>query len=525
MNIFAQSPVTRAVLENEIPGDNVVRFYRLAIPVTNSAFEEDFYNDYNKVVEFWQECEDFVNKVFAPLGFCFDVIVDQRLQVAPMYDDYDVFSLDTYLLNQVIGSDEYDVAMWVAHRDDGSDNTGQSAACGAYSHSTKGTGYAKPDSWVVAHEIGHLFGATHTIEGEGSLMDNEGEFFSYQSIKEIRQACLQQNSAYYSDKERKTLVGNNAGGNYVYGIKVENGAPAFDASKMKNSYRIPQGSCLAIEACATDKENNRLAYMSVGDVAVIDFAETLALASLAPQESNVLDYRPRYAVDIFYPEYYLPVMGTEITILEPGIYGISILVNDLPKNIGYEAMLANPFYSNYAVWDATVEVVGGTPFEASVSPAKESYTAGENVTVEWGVNNSYFTSDSRLRVKMSTNYGRSFDYVLAESVPARDGSCKVALPNVNVGNVDVDFITATRSMPGGIIRIEEIGGAAYALTALSPEFGGSFNVTGGVDVETGVAEVKTLGEKAVYDLQGRKIDNPTKGLYIINGKKYLNYGK
>ena len=24
-----------------------------------------------------------------------------------------------------------------------------------------------------------------------------------------------------------------------------------------------------------------------------------------------------------------------------------------------------------------------------------------------------------------------------------------------------------------------------------------------------------------YDLQGRKVTNPTKGLYIVNGKKYI----
>ena len=40
---------------------------------------------------------------------------------------------------------------------------------------------------------------------------------------------------------------------------------------------------------------------------------------------------------------------------------------------------------------------------------------------------------------------------------------------------------------------------------------------------TGIGEVK--GEsgnvKAIYDLQGRKVDTPTKGLYIINGKKVI----
>jgi hypothetical protein len=41
------------------------------------------------------------------------------------------------------------------------------------------------------------------------------------------------------------------------------------------------------------------------------------------------------------------------------------------------------------------------------------------------------------------------------------------------------------------------------------------------NAETGISEVK--GEsgrvKAIYDLQGRKVENPTKGIYIINGKK------
>ena len=41
------------------------------------------------------------------------------------------------------------------------------------------------------------------------------------------------------------------------------------------------------------------------------------------------------------------------------------------------------------------------------------------------------------------------------------------------------------------------------------------------DVETGIGEMKEQGAKSkdVYDLQGRKVENPAKGMYIINGKK------
>ena len=44
-----------------------------------------------------------------------------------------------------------------------------------------------------------------------------------------------------------------------------------------------------------------------------------------------------------------------------------------------------------------------------------------------------------------------------------------------------------------------------------------------VEVETGISEVKTENGKGktIYDLQGRKVENPTKGIYIINSKKVL----
>jgi hypothetical protein len=158
----------------------------------------------------------------------------------------------------------------------------------------------------------------------------------------------------------------------------------------------------------------------------------------------------------------------------------------------YTALEEEPFYSTYAIWETQVQIVEGEAFNATIEFAETEYTAGEEITVKWGVNEAYFSADSKVRISLSTDYGNTFKYVLAESVEALDGQCTVILPNVNIGQVDVDFTTAVRKMNGGVIKVEEIDGAAYTLTVLDPNTDKGFTVTGGVD-ESDVI-ITTLGE-------------------------------
>lgn len=488
---------TRASVSDVIPGDNTLRYYRLAIPVTRSAFVEDLDGDYNNVIQFWRECEDFVNKMFAPLGFCFNVVEDQRLVKSDYFPNEDsdafIYTLQangTTNTNDLIGADSYDVGMWVHHRDITAENSGLSAEGGVYSSSAKGSGYSKVDKWVVAHELGHMFGAPHTTTGEGSLMDSGGDdFFSFPSIKKIRDLAV----------EKGTGSANKA-------IKVNNNAPVFVNANMNDVYKIPQGSCMAIPVYVNDADGDILTFSAIGCSSstvgdIVEGGYMPHFASSIPQTGNVIDYRPEFSADIFYDDFYYGKDGTDIPAMDAGSYSIAILVNDVPASMEFDYLTSNPFYSNYAVWDATIQIVGGTAFKASMSPTKDCYSAGEQVTIKWGVNNNYFKADSRLRITMSTDYGKTFGYVLADDVPALDGSKIVILPNVNVGNIDVDFKTAIRSMRGGIIRVEEIGGVAYTLTTLSPENGGGFNITGGDEPMTYTINV-TAGNGGTASIGG-----------------------
>jgi hypothetical protein len=60
--------------------------------------------------------------------------------------------------------------------------------------------------------------------------------------------------------------------------------------------------------------------------------------------------------------------------LAVGTYHLSLLVNPTPATPWtYTALQEAPFYPTYAIWEAQIEIVEGTPFSASLLPAKTAY--------------------------------------------------------------------------------------------------------------------------------------------------------
>ncbi|MBP5425968.1 MAG: hypothetical protein J6Y33_07865 [Prevotella sp.] len=75
-----------------------------------------------------------------------------------------------------------------------------------------------------------------------------------------------------------------------------------------------------------------------------------------------------------------------------------------------------------------------------------------------------------------------------------------------------------RKATGAILR----AGKAYLYTTYDVTNTGESRLAIVVDGETtGIKALETVADKNVYDLQGRKVAAPTKGLYIINGKKMI----
>jgi len=84
------------------------------------------------------------------------------------------------------------------------------------------------------------------------------------------------------------------------------------------------------------------------------------------------------------------------------------------------------------------------------------------------------------------------------------------------------FSVAGQVIPAGRQAIVYIGDASLVDVVLSDQWGRPVNVeyntvTGIVNVNDKVSD----RSREIYDLSGRRVTKPSKGLYIINGKKVV----
>ena len=521
-----------------IKGDGVLRFYRLALPITLSSYQNDFGSNATQVYAFWQEAETFLNKLYIPLGICFEVVEDARLIASSPNDiDSNPFSAASYgteYTNGLIGEGSYDVGLWISLPANGG-NSGVSALSGAYSTVAKGSGYAVADVTVVGHELGHLFGAQHvhdggvaTEPGFGSSIMGYGDqlpFFSVASLRAIRSEMVSKNHSFYADAARTQLVGSNGGNNYVYGVVPgTSSAPMISATGMKASYSIPKGACFAMPIPAADANGDRLTY------AFQQYEDGAVFHAYAPQESNVVDFRPSYILWADDDNMFTAEDGSNIPSMAAGTYNFAAVVNDLPaaSNMTLAAMQSNPFYSHYDAFQTQVTIVDGKPFTVSLSPNKASYAAGEKVTVSWGVNSNYFGTQ-RVNIRMSDDYGKTFEYTLAENVDVWADSCQVTMPDLNLTTVREQFGNYKTNVRPGIIRVEVVGDIAYSLSLTDPASSGAnggFLVTGGSgegggdegeqteDITTETAELNELiAEMKAYIAEFATVEKHVMGGY------------
>ena len=183
---------------------------------------------------------------------------------------------------------------------------------------------------------------------------------------------------------------------------------------------------------------------------------------------------------------------------------------------------------------AVLFLMVGTATAQSLSVTSVSAEAGEQTNIEVSVSGA--SSMTALQFNLSLPSGVAIDgeitldaaisgYTL-DVQPLTSGDYLVVLYSMNL-NTFGDGVLLNIPVVAGENGVTE-SGSLYnvrmsTVDAVSHKCDdASFKVTVNTPT-TGVDEVKCEnGEvKAIYDLQGRKVDTSSKGLYIINGKKVL----
>ncbi len=460
--------------------------YRLALPVSYNFYNKFLHSD-AAVEAFWEKTEQYLNKVYnRDLGIYFNVIKDKRLiarseSIMPAYlSQLSIINTWSSIeLNKMIGKDAYDLGLWLTLGKGATQ--GLARLGGAYRTDAKASATVRVfNESVIAHELGHMFGAKHTwigdtneslrVErGEGqSIMTHAGysDFFSLVSIADI--FSYLHLYPYATDREKKHIIdpyslstqfdldvaGIKKEYNIVYAKEVQATAPSIDVSKLKQVYRVPKGTFFSLEIPVKNPSKNMLYAANAIKVGDTEFF------TMKSNDTGKVDFQEVYS----FAGGLEP--GCEPT-MKAGTYPFRLAVSSFTESS----------VPSYATQDINLEVVEAEPFVIKGMPFSRGATisefAGRKVTLRWTADQGFFGNDSKVRISMSDDYGQTYKYILAEEVE-NNGHCDIVLPYIEVGKLSGIY---EKPINPCIVKVEELGGITYALTEYSARKGGSF--TGG----------------------------------------------
>ncbi len=492
------APLSRAN-EDIVYNDAVLHVYRLALPVDWPVFScSIFGSDVARVKEYWANTEVALNEIYGKyVGVYFTVVNDDRLirdssekQMYHTTSGEQIVDISTGKINSIIGAENYDLSYSIANVTSG--ELGIAYLRGAYNVSRKGGSAGDYALHTMAHEIGHMFGAQHTFSVGGvstlatepglgqSLMSYgqfAGNYFSLPSIRQMRY-YLAQRMPYYNYPDRTEIFNSESGStfsNIVCGIPTDNRQPVIVTEGLKSKYRIPKNTYFQFRFEATDPDGDELLYSA-------HQSDNNAATFVSPQPTTepVIAFQPRWSRILCFTatgQEWKFVLDDYTNPTATGTFHFWLGATDGRAPASGNPAL-NPHAMCYDIFPTEVEIADGIPFRFKGYPSND-YTTGQRLKLEWDVDPAFFDENSRVRILMSDDFGRTWKYVLKESVP-NNGSCEVILPQKPFNYVSID--NSRKEIRAGVIKVEEIGGIAYAVTATDPAYDqpdGSQTLSGG----------------------------------------------
>ena len=489
--------------------DGVFRHYRLALPVDYSIYNSKYFNrDVNKVKAFWYATIAFINELYRnDVGVDFTLVDDEALIFTTTENQLfgrgsranDVVNDGTITLNKHYDPKKYDLAVILT--DYREKYNGMAAVYSAYEQHNKANATARPiKPSTIAHEIGHMFGADHTFSNGGqysskteidagqSIMSYGHEyprdFFSLISLETIRR-FLGNSMAYYADEARTQEAGKRVegtGSNLVYGVKSNNQPPVLDRSHLKKEYVIPKDTYFQFYLTGRDAENDTITY--IAHQADRRFHSTSSNARFMTYKGKT-NGNIRFETTWFEQERntFVPIAATSPLNYTPGVFTFWLAAADHNRADRNHVV-------KYDVEEVKVKIAEGKPFQIQNFDngsweQNRTYNGGQLLTLHWQVDENIFGKDSKVRILLSDDSGKTYKYILKETAD-NNGTCDVILPNINIGTTHG---YSGKQRGKGVIKIEVIDGLAFALSCTKPYHVGGFMIDKNKNAPTPLALV------------------------------------
>ena len=345
-----------------------------------------------------------------------------------------------------------------------------------------------------------MFGADHTFSNGGqysskteidagqSIMSYGHEyprdFFSLISLETIRR-FLGNSMAYYADEARTQEAGKRVegtGSNLVYGVKSNNQPPVLDRSHLKKEYVIPKDTYFQFYLTGRDAENDTITY--IAHQADRRFHSTSSNARFMTYKGKT-NGNIRFETTWFEQERntFVPIAATSPLNYTPGVFTFWLAAADHNRADRNHVV-------KYDVEEVKVKIAEGKPFQIQNFDngsweQNRTYNGGQLLTLHWQVDENIFGKDSKVRILLSDDSGKTYKYILKE-IADNNGTCDVILPNINIGTTH-GYSGKRRGQ--GVIKIEVIDGLAFALSCTKPYHLGGFMIDKNKNAPTPLALV------------------------------------